>query len=249
MTELDNETDAIKKGLYDNYVSHHTSPRKGKVTNEVLNNKAASWDKSFAKYMPTSTEARIADLGCGDGALLWWLQSRGYKSSYGVDISEEQISLSRKAGVFNTEQKDVFQFLRENECQFDVIIMRDLLEHLTKSQIFSIITLITKSLKPGGRLIVQVPNGASPFFGATLYGDLTHETAFTSTSLSQLFANFPFENIDFDSCPPSGITLKSKIRICLWYVLHSFIHLYLTLESGRRKRILTQNIIAIAKLK
>jgi hypothetical protein len=36
-----------------------------------------------------------------------------------------------------------------------------------------------KILRLGGRRIIRVPNGVSPFAGVIRYGDLTHELAFT----------------------------------------------------------------------
>jgi hypothetical protein len=41
-------------------------------------------------------------------------------------------------------------------------------------------------LAPNGRLIIHVPNGEGLFSGRILYGDLTHEQAFTCGSLQQL---------------------------------------------------------------
>lgn len=239
-------TENYKKDFYDNYVSNHTAPRKGVPTLNIFTQKAKGWDKSFKGFIPDTKNAIIADLGCGDGSLVWWLQSRGYLNVEGIDISAEQIELSKSLNVQNTVCGDVFEFLKSKENVYDVLIMRDLLEHLTKNEIFEILTLIIKALKPGGRLIVQVPNGASPFFGATRYGDLTHELAFTQTSLSQLFRRYPFEKLEFYSCPPIGLTLKSKIRVSIWKLFYNFIQFYLILENGPGSRILTQNIISIA---
>lgn len=249
MKNIVSKSENFKKNLYDNYVSNHIVPRKGVPNKDLWKRKALGWDKSFIQFLPTDITSSIADLGCGDGSMLWWLQSRGYKESCGIDISEQQITISKDLEVQNTFCGDVFEFLREKENAFDVLIMRDLLEHLTKEQIFFILDLIVKSLKPEGRLIVQVPNGASPFFGATRYGDLTHELAFTSTSLSQLFGNYPFQSYDFYPCPPIGLTVKSKLRVALWKLIHKTLHFYLFLENGPGKRILTQNIIAVAKIK
>jgi hypothetical protein len=41
-------------------------------------------------------------------------------------------------------------------------------------------------LAPGARLILQFPNGSSPFVGHYFNGDLTHRTLFTRGSLEQL---------------------------------------------------------------
>src|SRR5688572_25168213 len=39
-------------------------------------------------------DKRIVDIGCGDGKLLWWLQSIGFKTAEGIAISEEQIRIA-----------------------------------------------------------------------------------------------------------------------------------------------------------
>lgn len=239
----------FKKKLYDSYVSQHTGPRKGIPSVDLFRRKGAGWDKSFAHYLPTPRTSRIADLGCGDGALLWWIQSRGYTNTVGIDISQEQIDLAASLGVKNTLCADVFAFLAGNKYSFDALIMRDMLEHLTKAEIFTVLKLISEALRPGGRLIVQVPNGASPFVGAIRYGDITHELAFTPSSLSQLFRNFPFTDLEFHAVEPVGLSFKSKIRVGLWKIWNKFLQFGLSLEIGPGHRILTQNLIAIAYIR
>jgi len=249
---MKNETDAsvdFKKRFYDSYVSQHIEPRKGMPTLDLFKRKAAGWDKSFSQYLPASRTSHIADLGCGDGSLLWWIQNRGYTNTVGIDISQEQIDLASSLGVQNIICGDVFKFLEENKKSFDALIMRDMLEHLSKSEIFTVLKLMSEALRPGGRLIVQVPNGASPFFGAIRYGDITHELAFTPSSLSQLFRNFPFTDFEFHPVPPVGLTAKSKARVALWKIWDKFLQFGLSLEIGPGERILTQNLIAIAYIR
>ncbi len=50
----------------------------------------------FEKFVPyLSKDARVLDVGCGNGRLLKWLPSESYRSYLGVDVSRELLSLAR----------------------------------------------------------------------------------------------------------------------------------------------------------
>jgi hypothetical protein len=65
--------------------------------------------------------------------------------------------------------------------------MLDILEHFTREELYPLMELVTARLAPGGRLIASVPNADSPQADRAIYADITHEIAFTPTSLSELF--------------------------------------------------------------
>jgi hypothetical protein len=66
-------------------------------------------------------------------------------------------------------------------------------------------------LKPGGRLILRVPNGASTFSGALLWSDLTHERPFTKMSCKQLLQPLGFEHIEaLEKCTDRKALFKPR---------------------------------------
>jgi SAM-dependent methyltransferase len=64
----------------------------------------------------------------------------------------------------------------------DAVIAFDVLEHFGRDELIPLVDAVHRVLRPGGRWIIHVPNGESPFFGSIRYGDLTHELAFTRQS-------------------------------------------------------------------
>jgi SAM-dependent methyltransferase len=187
----------------------------------------------------------IIDIGCGSGSVTWWLQQNGFMNAEGIDISSEQIEEGRRLGVNNIKQADAVEYLKDRQDFYDVIFLRDFLEHFHKDEIIELLDICRKSLKDKGCLIIQTPNAESPFFGRIRYGDLTHEIAFSVSSLSQLLRGAGFNEVQFSSYEPIIVGIKSIIRFLLWKIIEAFYKTLLSIEIGRGKRIVTQNIIAI----
>ena len=99
----------------------------------------------------------------------------------------------------------------------------------------------------GGRWIMHVPNGVSPFAGASLYDDLTHELAFTA---------------EVADAVDSGVRLRSRAcfedePVGAWHqergasgVVESdarrVLRFYLAVETASAQPVLTQNMLAVA---
>ena len=66
---------------------------------------------------------------------------------------------------------DLSVYLADKHATFDIIFARDVIEHFKKDEVLEIFCASYQALKPGGVLIVQVPNGESPFSGRIRYGD------------------------------------------------------------------------------
>jgi SAM-dependent methyltransferase len=129
----------------------------------------------------------------------------------------------------------------------DAIIAYDVIEHLTKDELITVTDEVARVLKPGGRWIIHVPNGLSPFVGVMTYGDLTHELAFTPESLTQLFLSSGFHSLDVFEDPPAVHGWKSTLRAVLWRLVRQVYRLILAVETGSTEhRVFTMNLIAVA---
>ena len=74
--------------------------------------------------------SRVLDLGCGDGALLEWLQKNRDITGYGVDINQENVTSCLKKNV-NIIQADLDAGLTDFEDgSFDYVIMTQALQAL-----------------------------------------------------------------------------------------------------------------------
>jgi hypothetical protein len=107
---------------------------------------------------------------------------------------------------------------------------------------------IFRVLKPGGRLIIHAPNGASPFGGRIRYGDFTHELAFTPESLTQVCQVCGFSQITCYEDQPVPHGIKSGLRWLLWQAIRSVWRFYLAVETGAMDSgmIFSQNLFCIA---
>src|ERR1700749_4400941 len=118
------------------------------------------------KFFPAERQSHILDAGCGDGGLLSVAQDLGYRQIVGIDLSLEQVQIARARGLTDVHQAEMIPFLREQAPEtLDLVVTFDVLEHLTKRELMAVIGESHRILKEGGRWIIHVPNGQSPFFG------------------------------------------------------------------------------------
>jgi methionine biosynthesis protein MetW len=104
-----------------------------------------------------SDRDRCLDVGCGDGGTSGvWLNER--TASYlGVDVSEAAVEMARGRGLEARRIADAGK-LPFAADSFDVAVCIEVLEHLLEPQLA--VSEIRRVLRPGGRLILTVPNVA-----------------------------------------------------------------------------------------
>jgi 2-polyprenyl-3-methyl-5-hydroxy-6-metoxy-1,4-benzoquinol methylase len=235
-----------KQTFYDRYQSTHEVSCDGVLDLKLVERKMQRMGVVYRRFFPRDKDAKIADLGCGDGTLLLWLQQNGYVYAEGVDISQEQVQIARERGVKRIFCSDIISALEGKENFYDVLIMRDVLEHFVKQDALDILKACRKALRVGGRLILQVPNAESPFFGRIMFGDITHEMAYTSRSLTQILKVSGFHSDRFIEVLPPIVSLGSLLRRLIWSLFRIFILLVLIAEAGKNNFFLTQNILCLA---
>lgn len=236
---------SYKENLYNSYVTTHVACRKGAMNLKRLKQHAFGFQQHFGKLLPANKNAHIADLGCGSGALVWWLRQSGYSSVKGIDSSPEQVDVAHELNIGGVILGDVFEFL-EYEHNFALLFARDLVEHFDKQSAFDFLGKCFASLAPGGRIILQVPNAESPYFGRIRYGDFTHEAAFTSSSIKQLLGAAGFTQIAALPWRPAITGPKSLVRYMAWRALEPLLKLPVLVETGTNP-VITMNLIAVAQ--
>src|SRR5262245_46080125 len=68
-------------------------------------------------WLPEQKEARILDLACGAGKLLFFFSGKGFKNLVGVDISPDQVALARQVTP-NVKQESVLDHLERNPSSY-----------------------------------------------------------------------------------------------------------------------------------
>ncbi len=204
------------------------------------------------KYLPLlkglNKNAWILEVGCGDGKLLHMLKKNGYNNVEGIDISGEQIMLAKSEGL-NVKNADVFTFLSDKIACYDAIIAIDVVEHFYKNEVLRLFELFHKSLKPGGNLLLQTPNGEGLFPGQVIYGDFTHLCIFTTNSMQQILQLKGFSNISFYETSPVGDNLTGRVRLFLWSSIKAIVNTIRLIEGGKGKKsdVLTENFICFCQ--
>jgi cyclopropane fatty-acyl-phospholipid synthase-like methyltransferase len=176
-------------------------------------------------------DAPIADIGCGKGEWLSWMQSHGFTQLRGFDISAGELSYAKDVPV---ECGDVLTTLASPKWSghFALIHAKDLIEHLTKQETIDFLLVSHAALREGGLLLLSTFNGQSMFSTATRYGDFTHEGALTPSSMAQVLraTGFAVEQIrGTHHCPN---TARGFARKWLWRGISVFARLVLRCRHG-----------------
>lgn len=238
---------SYKDKLYKNYRSTHNLLLQGPQSLEKISNYFKVYNFYYGEHLPKNKDARILDIGCGDGSFVYYLQQLGYRYVTGIDMSEEQIDLGSSLGIEGIEIAELSTYLQDKSNSFDFIIAKDVIEHLTKQEAFEALNLISKALKNSGIFLMQAPNGQGLFYTSIFYGDYTHEVAYTFQSVRQLFLNTGFSESKCYPVNPYNGNFKGKMRNLLWKFKVAQIKFWRMIESGKRTGIYTSNLIAVGK--
>jgi 2-polyprenyl-3-methyl-5-hydroxy-6-metoxy-1,4-benzoquinol methylase len=240
------ESSEVRDRLYERYRSYQSA---GSPDDE-RKQRAPYIRRLISTHFPADRNARVLDLGCGSGTLLYFLRDAGYENISGVDTSSEQIEQARKLGFANVRQADAFTFLETAAAEsYEAVAAFDIIEHLTKVELLHLADEIYRTLAPGGVWIIHAPN-AEGFLGSRVrYADLTHEQAFTPASVEQLARAAGFRSTECFEDAPIAHGFKSLARLLIWKTGRGLLRLFFMAETGdtRRKAIFSQNLLAVAR--
>jgi SAM-dependent methyltransferase len=145
-------------------------------------------DKRANEVIKYGKTGKLLDIGCAVGDFLAHMRDKYHWQVCGVEVSDYAAGLARKRYGL-----DVFTGTLEEahypDNTFDAVTMWDVLEHLHDPS--SALKEICRILKPGGRLVLRVPNGDSldaRVFGICWAGLDTprHLYLYTRSTLKQL---------------------------------------------------------------
>ena len=241
------ELDQFKHYIYGNY--HDTHVIFGNDSETDWQRRLQGHIPVMRRLLPPNKTGAILDFGCGDGLLLAAAQSLGYSDLTGVDISGALLQTAARHTSAKLRHADGLELLKTSpNGAFETIIAFDILEHLTRPELLAASREIARTLKPGGRLIIRVPNGGSAYSGQIYWSDLTHERLFTREAFNQLLKPLGFGLIEAVEIPPVGVHgLKSGLQAAVWHMFRALTVLRIASETGQlRGHILTANLHVIA---
>jgi SAM-dependent methyltransferase len=163
--------------------------------------------RMIEKVLAFMDEGDWLDVGFGNGSLLFTAEEYGF-SPVGIDLRPENVAMLQEFGI-EAHCLDV----AELGCpeRFSVVSMADVLEHMP----FPVesLTAVRRLLRPGGILLLSMPNSDSALWKALeknksnpYWAELEHYHNFGRARLYRLLRDTGFE--------PSRYGISERYRVC-----------------------------------
>lgn len=166
-----------------------------KIRSRLEANRVLSW----CKDLPDN--AKILDVGCGDGFHLNLLQKYGNKTWQleGIDVDERAIQMAEKSNL--KVHRGTVESLNLPPNSYDFAFMIQTIEHVEKPE--KVLSAVFEILKPNAKLVIVTDNTDSidfKFFKNAYWGGYhfpRHWNLFNRKSLTKLAEKCGFEIADF----------------------------------------------------
>ncbi len=226
------------------YLSAHPALKHGGGGSKAL------WlGELLAPVLPGDPNARILEIGPGHGEALRLLRDRGgYRQIDAIDNSPEVIAACRDLpGVTAALVEDATAWLAARAQAYDLVLLYHVVEHFPPDAVPPLLTAVRLALKPGGVVVVGVPNAAAPIIGPEQQAfDFTHRTAFSPWSLEQVLRMSGFARIEVHPVWPPRAGLARAVQRLLQKTVIALLRAYLRLFTGEPRPVLTHSMVAYA---
>lgn len=207
-----------------------------------------SLDLSYLPKLPIEKSAKILDFGCGRGEIVQYLISHGYQNVVGIDIrrAENEITASDVKSKIQIVP-DSLDYLKKHAGEFDCIIAKDVLYYFDRKDVVQVCHLMALALKPGGRLLVEVVNGAIASAVFTSIKDIGILNMFTESSIEQALTECGLSDVEVYAKPRVLRGIKSLIFFAIQSLWFALLRLVYFLERGRdprNPRIMSKSLVA-----
>jgi len=166
-----------------------------KIRSRLEANRVLSWCKNLPD------DAKILDVGCGDGFHLNLLKKYGNKTWQleGIDVDRRAAEMAEKSGL--KVHIGTVESLNLPKNSYDFAFMVQTIEHVAHPE--KVLSAVFEILKPGGKLVVVTDNTDSfdfKFFKNSYWGGYhfpRHWNLFNRKSLTKLAEKVDFKVFDF----------------------------------------------------
>jgi SAM-dependent methyltransferase len=149
----------------------------------------------------------VLDLGCGRGELLGLLREAGVDAR-GVDADADMVAFARGEGLA-VEQADALASLgAAADGSLGAVTALQLVEHLPPPALVSLLELAFRALRPGGLLLLETINPASPQALRNYFADLTHAQPLVPETLELLVRGAGFAGVEVRYANEPGTRLR-----------------------------------------
>lgn len=209
-------------------------------------------DLNYTPWLPSDRDAAVLDVGCGPGRVLAFLAARGYRCLEGFDRDPGAVVVARTrvAGPVAVEE-NWDRFLAGRGGAFDLVILKDVIYYLPRDRVVEALRAVRAAIKPGGRVIVEVFNGAAYTGPFIAYKD----DAILWTPVEQTVKSFleraGFRNVAVHAHVPPARSFKRRLFNLagrLWRVVLGAIYIVERGMAEENPRILTTKIVAVGEV-
>jgi 2-polyprenyl-3-methyl-5-hydroxy-6-metoxy-1,4-benzoquinol methylase len=183
---------------------------------------------------------RLIEIGSARGHLLNTLQQLGYNVT-GVEPSADAVAYARSTYNLPMFQGTAEDYASGHQSEFDIAFACTVIEHVGSPDVF--VRTCRSLLKPGGLLVMDMPNGAAHNASTALAAwemyQKYHIFLFTPDSIGLLLKKLGFEIIrtfSYDNSPLTRAEIRHLKRNYRLLVLLDSLGLYLPLRTWYRKR-------------
>ena len=226
------DSSSYRERIYKNY-TQNIQNKPNEFEPGAAGRLARARDYYLRGWLPESKQAKIVDLGCGAGELLYFFRQRAYENLCGVDVSPQQVEVATPV-VPSVEMGNAIDFVEGAVGEYDLITAFDVIEHFQKHEVLRFLDGCQEALKPGGRLVLQTPNAETPWGTHHRYNDFTHEVCFNPNALTNLLQLCGLSEVEVrETGPvPAGYSAKSSVRWMLWQGIRAVLKFYNVVETG-----------------
>jgi 2-polyprenyl-3-methyl-5-hydroxy-6-metoxy-1,4-benzoquinol methylase len=228
-------------------------------------------ESKIIEFYTRDRKLKILDLGCGEGFQSAYFLKKGHNITC-VDYSEFGLKRHNSHLTEYFIQKDILEFLKSSNDKYDLILLKNVLEHVPDSR--ALLEHIKTQMYKESILYIDVPNDFSAFqqfLQSRKYTENTwfvppeHLNYFQNDSLNNLLNQMNFEIISSQAGFPIEIFLANeesnyfrdrkkgrnahKSRCDLTNFLSSNIKTFIEFREALAKVELGRNLLRIVKLK
>ena len=209
-------------------------------------------DLNYTPWLPADRGAAILDAGCGHGRVLAFLAAKGYRRLEGFDRDVDAVAAARsRVAAALTVEHDWERYLASRVGAFDLIVLKDVLYYVPRDRVVNALGAVRRALKPGGRVIVEVFNGASFTGPFVSYKDDAILWTPTEHMLKSVLERARFSSVEVRPQRPPARRLRRRVFNLLGSAWRLVLRAIYFVERGfaeENPKIFTTKIIAVGEV-